>query len=63
MNDILSMSYWRFIALLQLSEQQNKGAKGEPVVQQGLYQSQKDMIAKAKEFEEKQRMKKHGKMV
>ncbi len=59
MADILSMSYWRFISILQLSEEQGKVASGKPIVQQGLYQSQKNMIARTKEFEEQQR-KKHG---
>ena len=58
MNEILKMSYWRFISLLKLSEKQSKIASGEPVVQEGLYQSQKDMIARAKAFEAEQEKKK-----
>lgn len=58
MNDILKMSYWRFLEILKLSEQQGRVTSGKPVVQEGLYQSQKDMIKRAEEFEAKQARKK-----
>jgi len=58
MSDILKMSYWRFISLLQVSEKQGKINSGKPYVQEGLYQSQKDMIKRAEEFEAKQAKKK-----
>lgn len=58
MSDILKMSYWRFISLLKFSEKHSKLVSGQPYVQEGLYQSQKDMIARAKAFEAEQAAKK-----
>ena len=60
MLEILSMSYWRFNSILKSIEEQDKVNSGKPIVQQGLYQSQKDMIARTKEFEERQAKKKLG---
>ena len=60
MSDILKMSYWRFISLLQVSEKQGKINSGKPYVQEVLYQSKKDMIKRAEEFEAKQAKKKRN---
>jgi len=42
------MSYWDFITILRTRSNMNQRQSGKPVVQEGLYQSQKDMIEKSK---------------
>jgi len=43
--EILDMSYWDFLTILMTRRKMNQKESGGPVVQKGLYQSQKDMIA------------------
>ena len=43
--EILDMSYWDFLTILITRAKLNQKQSGGPVVQKGLYQSQKDMIA------------------
>jgi len=49
-NEILNMSYWDFVVILLTNNKIKQRQSGGPVVQEGLYQSQKDMIANAKAF-------------
>ena len=49
--EILSMSYWRFLSVLEYANERNARSSNKPVIKNKLYQSQKDMIARTKELE------------
>jgi len=53
MKEILSMSYWRFLSVLQSARDRSTRNSGKPVVRNKLYQSQRDMIQRTKELMEK----------
>ena len=46
------MSYWTFLSIIHTAES-NRPHKGKLKTREGLYQSQKDMIARTKELQEK----------
>jgi len=48
--EINRMCYWEFISVLQVAQEANKPRNGKLHVRQGLYKSQKDMIARTKEL-------------
>ena len=48
--EIANMCYWEFVSILKTASDNNKRQSGKPVIKEGLYKSQKDMIARTKEL-------------
>ena len=47
-NEILNMSYWDFVSIMNTRSEMNQRQSGAPVIKEGLYQSQLDMIKRRK---------------
>lgn len=55
LKEILHMNYWRFKSILRTLEKKNCIESGRPYIERGLPQSSKDMIARKKAQNEKER--------
>lgn len=50
LKEILEMSYWRYLSLMDTVRTRNAGKHGKPVGHSQIFKSQQDMINKTKEL-------------